>query len=159
MVHPQSVVHAMVELADGTVLMQAATPDMRIPIQAALTAPERISSPAPRLDLEHLRSLDFEPPERERWPCLELAFRAGRAGLSYPAALNAANEEAVRAFLAGGLPFTGIPGVVEAVLEAHEPLRGAEDLGAVLAADAAARAAARAAIDRAPAPVAAGADK
>jgi 1-deoxy-D-xylulose-5-phosphate reductoisomerase len=141
-VHPQSIVHGMLELVDGSIVMQAAAADMRIPIQAALGAPDRFASPAPRIDLGEVGVLEFEPVDLARFACVALAYAAGRAGRTYPAALNAANEEAVRAFLGGGLPFTEIPGVVAGVLDAHDAVP-ADDLEAVLEVDSWARAEAR----------------
>jgi 1-deoxy-D-xylulose-5-phosphate reductoisomerase len=148
-VHPQSIVHGMVELIDGSVVMQAAVPDMRIPIQAALGAPERWASLAARVDLESVGTLEFEPVDSERFRCIGLAYEAGRAGLSYPAVMNAANEEAVRAFLQGGVGFTDIPGVIEGTLEAHDAI-ACDELGAVLEVDAWARAEACGRLGRAP---------
>ncbi|CAN5634741.1 1-deoxy-D-xylulose-5-phosphate reductoisomerase [soil metagenome] len=133
-VHPQSIVHAMVSLRDGSVLMQAASPDMRIPIQAALGWPARFESFAARIDLTTARSLEFEAVDDERFPALGLAYAAGRAGRSLPAVLNAANEEAVHAFLDGAISFLDITRVVEDVLQAHEPF-DASELEAVLEAD------------------------
>jgi 1-deoxy-D-xylulose-5-phosphate reductoisomerase len=133
-VHPQSVVHGMVELVDGSVVMQAATPDMRLPIQAALCAPERIRSLTTSVDFTRVGSLTFQPVDAERFACVALAYEAGRAGGTFPAALNAANEVAVDAFLDAGLPFTEIPAVIEAVLDAHQP-QPAVDLEAILEVD------------------------
>jgi 1-deoxy-D-xylulose-5-phosphate reductoisomerase len=141
-VHPQSVVHGMVEFHDGSILMQAAVADMRIPIQAALSTPERLECPAARIDVEEIGGLTFEPLDRHRWRCVALAYEAGRAGGSYPAVLNGANEEAVAAFLEGALPFTAIPEVIERTLDSHEG-GPANDLEAVLEADRWARATAR----------------
>ena len=138
-VHPQSVVHGMVELVDGSVVMQAATPDMRLPIQAALGAPERFESLSAPVDFTGVGSLTFESVDTDRFPCVALAYEAGRAGGTFPAAMNAANEVAVDAFLGAGLPFTRIPDVIGAVLDAHEP-EPAADLEAVLQADRWARA-------------------
>jgi len=118
-VHPQSIVHSLVEFRDGSVLAQLGLPDMRVPIALALSWPERLPLELPRLDLAALGRLDFEAPDTKRFPCLELAFEALRGAETAPAALNAANEEAVAAFLAGRLPFPGIPRVNGAVLEAH----------------------------------------
>ncbi len=149
-VHPQSIAHGMVVLRDGSLLLQAAPTDMRIPIQAALfhaaggDAPSaRVRAPGldlPRLD-GRLPELTFEPLEHERFPAVRLAYDAGRAGRTYPAALNAANEVAVEAFLAGRLEFTAIVRVVQDVLDTHEP-RDDGDLDAVLDADRDARLAA-----------------
>ena len=100
-VHPQSIVHSMVELVDGSVLAQLGTADMRLAIQYAFSYPDRWPSPVPRLDLTALGRLDFHPPDREAFPCLGLAYRALDAEGSLPTVLNAANEVAVEAFLAG----------------------------------------------------------
>jgi 1-deoxy-D-xylulose-5-phosphate reductoisomerase len=125
-VHPQSVVHGMVEMDDGSIIMQAGPADMRIPIQAALAWPERIAPAFSRLDPRSVGRLDFEPVDRERFPALDLAYRAGEAGRTFPAALNAANEVAVAAFLDRKIAFTDIPNVVDAVLGEHEPQDAAE---------------------------------
>ena len=137
-IHPQSIVHGMVEFSDGSILMQSASTDMRIPIQAALTHPERVPSPAPGVDLREIGTLEFEPVDHSRFPCVNLAREAGAAGGSYPAALNAANEEAVNAFLAGLIPFPNIPGIIESVLSDHSPVK-AGDVDAVMDVDAWAR--------------------
>ena len=117
-IHPQSVVHSGVEFRDGSVLAQLSLPDMKLPIQYALTWPDRAPSLAAPLDLFKLARLDFARPDFRRFPCLELAFEAARRGGVSPAALNAANEIAVERFLAGKLRFTDIPAVVEKVLAA-----------------------------------------
>jgi 1-deoxy-D-xylulose-5-phosphate reductoisomerase len=116
-VHPQSVVHSMVAYRDGSVLAQLGTPDMRTPIACGLSWPERVESGAQRLDFSALIGLNFEAPDLQRFPCLGLARNAMRAGGTATAVLNAANEEAVAAFLAGKLDFMGIPAVVELTLE------------------------------------------
>jgi 1-deoxy-D-xylulose-5-phosphate reductoisomerase len=134
LVQPQSIVHGMVELKDSTVLMQAAPTDMRIPIQAALLGDVRTSGGYERLDLGKVGSLEFEEVDHERFPAVGLAYRAGRAGGTAPAVLNAANEVAVGAFLEGEVSFTGIPRVVERVLESHDP-GDDSDVEQVLAAD------------------------
>jgi 1-deoxy-D-xylulose-5-phosphate reductoisomerase len=137
-VHPQSLVHAVVTLADGAALAHLGHPDMRVPISYALHEPERADVPVRPLDLTEVGSLTFEAPDLEAFPCLALARAAARAGGTAPAVLNAANEVAVEAFLAGRLPFPGIARVVEATLEAlpGQPVGHFDDL---LAADAAAR--------------------
>jgi 1-deoxy-D-xylulose-5-phosphate reductoisomerase len=135
LIHPQSVVHSLVEYVDGSVIAQLSNPDMRVPIAHALAHPERIASGAQPLDLAALKTLSFEPPDHERFPCLGLAYQALATGGTAPAMLNAANEIAVEAFLAGRLPFTGIAGVIGHVLEALA-VRPAEDLPSILAADA-----------------------
>ncbi|HXI36389.1 MAG TPA: 1-deoxy-D-xylulose-5-phosphate reductoisomerase [Burkholderiales bacterium] len=138
LIHPQSIVHSMVEYTDGSVIAQLANPDMRVPIAHVLGFPERIASGAEPLDLAALKSLSFETPDEQRFPCLRLAHAALRAGGTAPAALNAANEIAVEAFLARRLPFTAIAAVIEDTLAASRSSPAA-DLAAVLAADAEAR--------------------
>lgn len=120
-IHPQSIVHSMVEYVDGSIMAQLSTTDMKFPIQYALLYPERVTAPFARLDLAKIRSLEFLPVDPERFPAVELAYAACRAGGSMPAVLNAANEVAVERFLAGELPFTGIVEVVNRVLERHAP--------------------------------------
>lgn len=141
-VHPQSVVHSMVEMVDGSIIAQMGVTDMRHAIQYALTYPARLASPCGHLDLLSLGRLEFFAPDAARFPSIRLAYEALDAGGTYPAALNAANEEAVAAFLAGELDFLGIPRVVEDVLGAHDG-GPAESVDAVLAADASARRGAR----------------
>jgi 1-deoxy-D-xylulose-5-phosphate reductoisomerase len=138
LIHPQSVVHSLVEYLDGSVIAQLSNPDMRVPIAHALGFPERIASGARPLDLAALQSLSFERPDGERFPCLALAYRALAAGGTAPALLNAANEVAVEAFLAGRLAFTAIHEVIESTLARVSP-RAVSDLSDVLAADAEAR--------------------
>lgn len=137
-IHPQSVIHSLVEYVDGSVLAQLCNPDMRTPIAHALAWPERIESGVTPLDLVRIGRLDFEAPDPVRFPCLRLAFEALRTGGTAPAILNAANEVAVEAFLAGRLRFRGIPTLIEAVLESVA-VTAADSLEAVLAADARAR--------------------
>ncbi len=119
-VHPESVVHSFVEFADGSVLAQLSPPDMRLPIQYALTYPDRVPGPAKRLDWRTFRGLCFEQPDREAFPALDLGFEAARRGGTCGAVLNAANEVAVAGFLAGGLGFNDIPRAVRAALDAHD---------------------------------------
>lgn len=133
-VHHQSVVHSAVQLIDSTILAQIGLPDMRAPIQYALTYPERLGSDLPRLDLAEIGRLTFGKPDVTRFPCLRLAYEAARAGGTYPAVLNAADEVAVEAFLKGRLAFLGIPQVIERVLERHDA-EPADHLEAVLSAD------------------------
>ena len=142
-IHPQSIVHSLVEYVDGSLIAQLSNPDMRVPIAHALGFPERIASGATPLDLGAIGQLSFERPDHARFPCLQLAYAALRAGGTAPTLLNAANEVAVAAFLAGRLPFTGIARVIDETLNdlAAAP---ADDLAAVLAADAQARRAASA---------------
>ncbi len=139
LIHPQSVVHSAVEFADGAVIAQLGSPDMRLPIQLALTWPERKPCPAPALDLTKTAPLTFEEPDLARFPCLRLAMDcARRRGTADCAVMNAANEEAVRAFLAGRIGFLQIYSVVERVTEALSGLPGGS-LEEIIAADAAAR--------------------
>ncbi len=117
-VHPQSVVHSLVELRDGSVIAQLGVTDMRLPIQYAFSYPERWPAPLPALDLAACGRLDFQSPDTDRFPCLGLAYHALRAGPAFPPVLNAANEVAVAAFLERRLPFTAIPRVIETTLAA-----------------------------------------
>jgi 1-deoxy-D-xylulose-5-phosphate reductoisomerase len=117
-VHPQSVVHSMVELTDGSVIAQLGITDMRLPIQYACSYPERWPAPVSPLDLHHMGPLEFAPPDRERFPCLQLAYDALEHGGAWPAVLNAANEVAVEAFLDERLRFVDIPRVVAQALDA-----------------------------------------
>ncbi|MEW5773672.1 MAG: 1-deoxy-D-xylulose-5-phosphate reductoisomerase [Thermodesulfobacteriota bacterium] len=141
-VHPQSIVHSLVEYEDRSMLAQLGPPDMRIAIAYALAYPQRLPLPLAPLDLATLGSLTFEAPDLEAFPCLDYAFAALRAGGTCPAALNAANEVAVEAFLAGRIGFSRIPDLVAEALESHEN-GPAESLDAVLAADRAVRELAR----------------
>jgi len=141
-VHPQSVIHSLVEYADGSLLAQLGNPDMRTPIAHALAYPERIDAGVAPLDLFQVARLDFQAPDFERFPCLKLAYDALAAGGTAPAILNAANEIAVETFLAQGIPFVGIPRLVGETLSAI-PLSPAESLEQVEEADARARAKAR----------------
>jgi 1-deoxy-D-xylulose-5-phosphate reductoisomerase len=118
LVHPQSIVHGMVEYTDGSVVAQLGAPDMRIPIAHCLAWPRRIDGPAPRLNLAQTRELTFEDPDLTRFPALGLAWRAMEAGGAAPTVLNAANEIAVAEFLAGHISFPAIPALVEATLDA-----------------------------------------
>jgi len=138
-VHPQSVIHSLVQYVDGSVLAQMGNPDMRTPIAHALAWPARHSSGVAALNLFEIARLDFEPPDLQRFPCLRLAFDAVRAGGTAPAVLNAANEVAVARFLDGRLGFTEIAEVVERTLGEY-PHGVADDLEMLLAADAQARA-------------------
>src|SRR6266498_1422345 len=147
LVHPESVVHSMVELIDGSVMAQLGVTDMRHAIQYALTFPERHTCDLPSLDLTSLYALHFEAPDYERFPCIALAYRALRAGGTLPAAMNAANEEAVRAFIEMQIYLTDIPQVIEAVMDEH-PVRPLKNIETVLEADREARLAAIAAIEK-----------
>ncbi len=137
-VHPQSVVHSMVSFTDGTTMAQLSRPDMRLCIGYALAYPDRLDLPFGTIDWSEASRLDFEPPDRESFPCLDLAFAAGRLGATAPAWLNAANEVAIEAFLEGRLPWVGIAEVLTDVLE-DWPGLAADSIEAVLDADERAR--------------------
>ena len=145
-VHPQSIVHSLVEYVDGSILAQLGSPDMRTPIAQGLAWPGRMAAGVEFLDLARIGALDFRAPDRERFPCLGLAEAAARAGSLACTWLNAADEVAVQAFLDKQLNFGDIPGVIDRVMQSA-PGGMMDDLDAVLAADAAARACARAAVD------------
>ncbi len=140
-IHPQSVIHSMVEYVDGSVLAQLGNPDMRTPIAYALGFPERIDAGVEALDLFRIGRLDFERPDPERFPCLQLAYQALRQGGTAPAILNAANEVAVAAFLDERIPFRAIPAMIDHVLQRVDA-RPVSELEDVLAADRLARQAA-----------------
>jgi 1-deoxy-D-xylulose-5-phosphate reductoisomerase len=131
LIHPQSIVHSMVEYVDGSIVAQLSTTDMKFPVQYALLYPERVPAPFARLDLARIRTLDFFPVDPRRYPAVELAYEACRTGGSMPAVLNAANEIAVERFLAGELPFMAIVDMVQRVLEKHagqvRPIGSVED--------------------------------
>jgi 1-deoxy-D-xylulose-5-phosphate reductoisomerase len=137
-IHPQSVIHSLVDYIDGSVLAQLGNPDMRTPIANALAWPERIDSGVPPLDLFAIARLDFQAPDEERFPCLRLARLAAEAGNSAPAMLNAANEVAVAAFLDGRVRYPEIASIIEEVLNL-EPVVAVDDLDAVFTADTKAR--------------------
>lgn len=122
-VHPQSIIHGIAEFTDGSMVAQLSNPDMRLPIQVALTWPERLPATIQPLDLTSAGTLTFEPLDREAFPAIDLAYRVGREGGTYPAVLNGANEVAVMAFLAGKLPLTGVVDAVTAVVDEHEAAR------------------------------------
>jgi len=145
LIHPQSIVHSLVEYQDGSMIAQLSNPDMRVPIAHALAWPERIDSGATPLDLAAIKSLSFDKPDLNRFPCLGLAYEALRAGGTAPAVLNAANEVAVEAFLERRLPFTGIAGVISSTLDTVSA-RAANDLQSILQSDGEARRAASARI-------------
>lgn len=149
-VHPQSVVHSLVEYVDGSVLAQLGNPDMRTAISYGLAWPERVEAGVAPLDLVRTARLDFEAPDRATFRCLDLAYQALRAGGAAAAVLNAANEEAVAAFLDGRLPFDGIAATIERCLEAVGA-PAASGLEAILDVDLTARREARSIIDRRPA--------
>ncbi|HTH50988.1 MAG TPA: 1-deoxy-D-xylulose-5-phosphate reductoisomerase [Pyrinomonadaceae bacterium] len=140
-VHPQSVVHSMVELVDGSVIAQLGVTDMQHPIQYALTYPERRRGELPPLDVASLSKLEFEEPDVDRFPCLRLAYGALKTGGTMPTVLNAANEIAVQAFLGGKISIPDVAGTVSAVMKEHIS-RPATDIQTILAADAEARTAA-----------------
>ena len=137
LVHPQSIVHSMVELVDGSVIAQLGVTDMRLPIQYAFSYPERWPAPLASLDLAHAGRLEFEPADTVRFPCLALAFRALRGSAGLPIVLNAANEVAVAAFLDERLPFTGIADVIRHTMDAFEndhgviPMHGLAEVRAI----------------------------
>lgn len=133
-VHPESIVHSMVEFHDGSVLAQLGVPDMRVPISYALAYPQRLPNTLPSLDLFSVKTLHFQPPDHERFPCLQLAIEAVRCGGTMPAVLNAANEVAVQAFLEGSINFLAIPKVIEAVMARHD-VAALDDITAALEAD------------------------
>jgi 1-deoxy-D-xylulose-5-phosphate reductoisomerase len=139
LVHPQSIVHSMVKLVDGSIKAQLSYPDMRLPIQYALSYPERIPNDnLPQLDWSQALNLHFEKPDIEAFPCLKLALEAGRRGGSYPSVLCGADEAAVELFLNRQIPFTGIARLVETVINRHEPISN-PDLEAIVGAEAWAR--------------------
>jgi 1-deoxy-D-xylulose-5-phosphate reductoisomerase len=146
-VHPQSIIHSLVQYVDGSVVAELGNPDMRTPIAHALAYPERIESGVASLDLFEMLQLNFEKPDLQRFPCLALAYRALAAGGNAPAVLNAANEIAVSAFLDGDMPYLRIADVIAFALDAVAPAP-VDDLDAVLHADAEGRRAARQAVAR-----------
>ena len=137
-IHPQSIVHSLVEYVDGSMIAQLSNPDMRVPIAHALGFPDRIESGATPLDLGAIGQLSFEPPDLDRFPCLALAYSALRAGGGAPAVLNAANEVAVESFLSGRLRFTAIPDIIAGTLDSVSG-GSAGDLAAILEVDAKSR--------------------
>jgi len=138
LIHPQSIIHSMVEFYDGAVLAQLGCPDMELPIQYALAYPERLPLAGKRLSLASVGKLDFEEPDYGRFPCLRLCIEAGRRGGTAPAVVNGANEVAVAAFLDGKIRFTDIAAIVETALEKHSVV-AADGIATIEAADAAAR--------------------
>jgi 1-deoxy-D-xylulose-5-phosphate reductoisomerase len=147
LVHPESVVHSMIEMIDGSVIAQMGVTDMRHAIQYALTYPERHSCQLPPLDLTAVSSLHFEKPDHDRFPCIKLAYRALSEGGTLPAAMNAANEEAVNAFLNERICLTEIPQIIETVMNAHSN-QPAKDIQTILEADQHARLMAVATIEK-----------
>ena len=146
-VHPQSVVHSMVEFTDGATVAQLSLPDMRLPIGYALAYPDRSTVPFGALDWSAVTRLDFEPPDRAAFPCLDLAYEAGRTGGTAPAWLNAANEVAVDAFEKGLIPWAGIADVIKDTLEGHDGTRP-DSVDVVMEADRRARRRAREVVER-----------
>ncbi|ALS27584.1 1-deoxy-D-xylulose 5-phosphate reductoisomerase [Paenibacillus sp. 32O-W] len=144
LIHPESIVHSFVEFVDNSIVAQLGMPDMRVPIQYALTYPERRRTPAARLDLAKAGSLHFREMDFERYPCLRMAYESGRTGGTAPTVFNAANEVAVARFLRGEIPFLSIERIVEAVLERHTAVEN-PGLGEIAEADEWARKAAEAA--------------
>ncbi|MCP9888656.1 1-deoxy-D-xylulose-5-phosphate reductoisomerase [Cyanobium sp. ATX 6A2] len=139
-IHPQSIIHSMVELADSSVLAQLGWPDMKLPILYCLSWPERLETPWRRLDLTEVGTLSFRKPDPAKYPCMQLAYAAGRAGGTMPAVMNAANEQAVALFLAEQVHFLDIPRLIERVCDRHRvDLMAAPSLSDVLAVDAWAR--------------------
>lgn len=135
-IHPQSILHSLVELADSSVLAQLGWPDMKLPILSCLSWPERIETPWPRLNLAQVGQLTFREPDRDKYPCMELAYAAGRAGGTMPAAMNAANEQAVALFLEERIHFLDIPRLIERVCDRHRAdLTAIPSLEDVLAVD------------------------
>jgi 1-deoxy-D-xylulose-5-phosphate reductoisomerase len=134
-VHPQSVIHSMVEFTDGSTIAQLSMPDMRLPIGYALGYPHRIGTAFGKIDWTTLSRLDFEAPDRDTFRCLELAYQAGRDGGTAPAVLSAANEVVVEAFLRGDINWMSISATLERVVNMHSPTQP-RDLDDVLAADA-----------------------
>ena len=148
LVHPQSIVHSLVHLNDGASLAHLGYPDMRVPISYALHHPERADVPMEQLDLASVGELTFENPDTDAFPCLRLAREAGETGGTAPAVLNAADEVAVEAFLAGRIAFTAIPEVIEATLDSM-PLTEPAHFEEIYAADAEARERAARLVDKA----------
>lgn len=135
LIHPQSIIHSMVEFADGSTKAQLSCPDMRLPIQYALSYPERLPNPQlPRLNWSQINSLTFEPPDLDNFPCLKLAMEAGKRGDTHQAVLSAADEAAVELFLSQRIKFTDIAKLIETVLEQHQPVAH-PSLDNILAAD------------------------
>jgi 1-deoxy-D-xylulose-5-phosphate reductoisomerase len=134
LIHPEAVVHALVEFVDGSHLAQLAITDMRIPIQYAMSFPERLNHIYPSLDLAKVQTLHFEKPDFRRFPCLGFGYEAKRRGGTLPAVVNGANEAAVSLFLEGKIPFLGIPRMIERVMESH-PVKARPSLADILQAD------------------------
>ena len=133
-VHPQSIIHSLVEFRDGSTMAQLGLPDMKIPIQYALTYPKRLSLAGKRLDLAQIKKLDFGEPDFEKFPCLKYAFEAGKAGGTMPAVLNAANEVAVYAFLDGKIGFLDVAKIIKKQMDSHKAIKN-PDIYEILEAD------------------------
>jgi 1-deoxy-D-xylulose-5-phosphate reductoisomerase len=142
LIHPQSIVHSMVEYKDGSIIAQMGVPDMLTPISYALSYPRHIETPLPPLNFEEIGTLSFMKPDTTRFPCIDLAIKAAQIGGSMPAVLNGANEVAVDLFLKGKIGFLEIPEVIEKTMKAHEPF-GIDSIDAVMEADAWSREAGR----------------
>ncbi|MCU0651094.1 MAG: 1-deoxy-D-xylulose-5-phosphate reductoisomerase [Candidatus Omnitrophica bacterium] len=147
LVHPESVIHSMVEFTDGSVMAQLSVTDMRIPIQYALSYPKRLACGLAQVDFVKMGALHFEKPDMDAFKCLPLAFRAAHAAGTMPAVLNASNDVAVEKFAGGVIPFTDIPHIIEKVMDKHRPIKD-PDLDEILSADAWARAQAGSIIER-----------
>jgi len=147
LVHPESIIHSMVEFVDGSIMAQLSVTDMRIPIQYALTYPKRVSSRLPKVDFVKLRTLNFEKPDMKTFDCLSLAYRAAGTGGTMPAVMNAANDVAVAGFMDRRLSFCSLHGIISAVMDKHRVKRD-PDLGDIKEADAWARMAAAKLVER-----------
>ncbi len=123
-IHPEAICHSLVQFQDGSIKAQFSYPDMKLPIQYALTAPARLPSPIPHIDMRHFQNLTFLQPNYKKFPCLRLAYLALKIGKSMPSVLNAANSEAVKLFLDDRLKFNDIPAVIEFVMKQHQPIKG-----------------------------------
>jgi 1-deoxy-D-xylulose-5-phosphate reductoisomerase len=143
LIHPEAIIHSMVEFSDGAVLAQMAVPDMRLPIQYALTYPGRVKAPVKHVDFAAIAKLTFRQPDSKKFPCLGLARQAARAGGTAPAVLCAADEEAVKCYLGGNIKFTDISKIIEKVLARHNNTKDALTAGDIVDADAWAREEAR----------------
>jgi 1-deoxy-D-xylulose-5-phosphate reductoisomerase len=139
LVHPEAAVHSMIELIDGTVFAQISLPDMRIPIQYAITYPARFCTEVEFLDFSEIKNLSFKKPDLNKFPCLKLAREALKKGGTYPAVLNAADEEAVKSYLGGKIKFSRIPAVIEKVLEHHKRALNTPSIGDIMEAESWAR--------------------
>nr|AUG32042.1 1-deoxy-D-xylulose 5-phosphate reductoisomerase [Paulinella longichromatophora] len=140
-IHPQSIIHSMVELVDSSVLAQLGWPDMKLPILYCMSWPKRLKTPWPQLNLAEVGQLTFETPDKNKYPCMEIAYGAGKAGGTMPAAMNAANEQAVALFLEGRVSFLEIPKLIEGVCDRHKnDLEKNPTLSDILAVDSWARA-------------------